>query len=299
MRDNFDKDIGFWIENTAYLWAPGNTLETSRRFYLLANNAAALFDENNNILDQTFIDTATWGGRLDPSETFSLLPVARKNGCEMVRNCFLVWPVIGDSISLENKIAKGRIIKFPYADHIEIRVEGIPIKEWSMVGISEKWSRNSFVKNIITVVNPDTDYRRHVQTYPWRFGNPHVKPPKGVFAEITYQGPTGKLKRFNNLYDAKTKMSIADSDLAYVHEEASSRSLEDEWNYSPLADPAVVKIIYETLIHKRPVYTVRDPEAYGPEQKGGFISALPSKTPRTPPIRPRTTSSAPLHRRAR
>jgi len=127
MAEDFDNEVGFWIENIPYLWVQGETVYSSKRFYLLKDYTLELFDESNILTDITNRKTVGMrtpdDRRLSTSkETFSLIPIEgsststspsrtsskkrgssisasspessskkRGPGCSFVRDYFLVW----------------------------------------------------------------------------------------------------------------------------------------------------------------------------------------------------------------
>lgn len=224
---DYDSHVGFWIEGAPYLWAPGDSPETSKRFYILHHNAAALFDENNHILDTTFIKSALFASRLDPRETFSLLPIAHKKSCDIVRDHFLVWvfnEAAEHTVNLTKDVIKypegvkdikkaiwERIV-FPWTDDIDLRIEGKRIKE-----LPDKLPL--FKDRLINIINPDTSYFVLVLVYDWRFGNPHNIPMRGIKEQIIVRSK-GKSRTFDNLLVAAETYNLSKADISRVHIEA-------------------------------------------------------------------------------
>jgi len=234
---DFDNYVGFWIKDAPYLWAPGDSPETSKRFYILHHNAAALFDENNYILDAGFIKGALFGGRLDLKETFSLLPIAHKKDCGIVRDHFLVWVFsdvsrAGEAVKLAREIidssgiARLKKVAFPWTDTLDIRMEGKSLQSIPTPPL--------FERDMINIVNPETDYSAWVKTYDWHFGNPHraclegreetCRPLGGASEKIIVRSAKGKPKEFDNLFAAAEKYKFSHDDLRRVHIEALKNS---------------------------------------------------------------------------
>ena len=237
---DFDNYVGFWIKDAPYLWAPGESPETSKRFYILHHNAAALFDENNYILDTSFIKGALFGGRLDLKETFSLLPIAHKKDCGVVRDHFLVWvfsdvPRAGEALKLAREIIDSsgiallKKVAFPWTDTLDIRMEGKSLQSIP--------SPPLFERDMINIVNPETDYSVWVKTYDWHFGNPHraclegreetCRRLGGASEKIIFRSAKGRPEEFDNLFAAAERYNLTKDDLRRVHVEALKNSYAD------------------------------------------------------------------------
>lgn len=228
-EDDFDNFTGFWIKGVPYLWVPGDSPQTSMRFYILHHNASSVFDSNDYILDPTFVKNALFAHRLDPKETFSLFPIAHKKDCGIVRNHFLVWMFSdvekGDTSLKMTKytikyISKGekrdmeeKYIPFPWTSVSDIRIEGRRID-------SIPHHPPRFDDNMVDIVNPSTSYEAKVSSYPWEFGNPHVSSQGGVRAEIIVQTAGRKPRMFLNILKAVEEFKLTIGDVKRIHPEA-------------------------------------------------------------------------------
>ena len=197
MITNFDTHIGFWLKSLPYIWVPGNTVEECKRFYLLHHNAAALFDENDNIIDRTFV--------IQKNETFSILPMAKKQ-CKLVRNCFLVDT---NFILFNNYVINDYYNSFYKG--MEVRIEGVELKIGGKVG---------HLADVINIIDPQTNYSQIWVSYGWRFGNYHNNPPYGINAPIQLV-TQNKSRSFPNFLIAMEKMNVKNhNDFKRIHVEA-------------------------------------------------------------------------------
>ena len=166
MVEDFDNEVGFWIENVPYLWVQGDTIFSSKRFYLLKDYTLELFDENNNLVDMTNRKNVGMrtpeDRRLSTSkETFSLIPVDSQSGdsgengmCKFVRNYFLVWtfstrerdgkPILYKKYT--DKKGNQRTRYNPWIHYLDIRIEGVRYKQ-----LLPEHQRN-FESSIITIL---------------------------------------------------------------------------------------------------------------------------------------------------
>ena len=143
MEEDFDNEVGFWIKSIPYLWVKGDTIKSSKRFYLLKDYTLELFDENNTLKDMK--DRKNVGmrtpsdRRLSTSkETFSLIPIEYDKAapCSFVRDYFLVWTFStrerdGKPILYKkyiDKKGKQRTRYNPWIHHLDIRIEGVRYK---------------------------------------------------------------------------------------------------------------------------------------------------------------------------
>lgn len=78
--DDLDHTIGFWIENVPYVWHPGKTIKSCKRYYIFECDGCLVFTR-----DLTAVSTS----HLDAGESYSILPLAPSKKYDVVRNCFL------------------------------------------------------------------------------------------------------------------------------------------------------------------------------------------------------------------
>ena len=262
---DLDRSIGFWAKGLPYVWSEGDTIAESRRFYLIQHDACAVFNEAGQLTDIESVQGATFLGQVDPTETFSLVPVA-SDECPIVRNCFLVLPwtdlrgkgTSGELATLfEKKIKEADHLKFPYAT-TDIRIEGESVSEWQYGKLETK---------VLSLVHPEVD----LQLYPAELGRiPITKVRNPIF----FKGDLAKemedlgivanpdirsgdrVWKYNNLQDVSVELDLTTKQLEYIHDEAV-RCPQKGWCYSKTNDPVVTKLVYETILAQHPIYWVK------------------------------------------
>jgi hypothetical protein len=138
MEEDFDNEVGFWIKNVPYLWARGDTILTSKRFYLLKDHGLELFDEKNNLTDvrsRQNIKSIDKKRISTSKETFSLIPTEDVK-CSFIRNYFLVWtfsngerdgkPILYKKYKDKKGNHKNKFNS--WLDTADIRIEGVRYK---------------------------------------------------------------------------------------------------------------------------------------------------------------------------
>jgi hypothetical protein len=138
MDEDFDNEVGFWIKNIPYLWSKGDTILTSKRFYLLKEHGLELYDENNNLTDvrsRQNIKSVDKKRLSTSKETFSLIPTEGKKR-SFIRNYFLVWtfsngerdgkPILYKKYKDKKGNSKNRFNS--WVDTADIRIEGVRYK---------------------------------------------------------------------------------------------------------------------------------------------------------------------------
>ncbi len=296
---DLDHELGFWVEGAAYLWAPGATLKQCKRFYILQQNAAAIFDKNNNILDIDFVNTSIKGGNINPHDLFSLFPNNESIGGYKLSNCFLVWTWdidVRNNLSLTQNymsMEKQHTAVFSWCNSIEVRIEGNKILSYP---------KKKFPNNLVRVISPN--FSTIVQSYPWRFGNPYDAPPFGIKERIMLNVKDKNVRSFKNLADVQKIFNLSKEDLTRIHIEALRRTLHkfpddgpmnviinfylkklkapvtpnksgSGWEYNSKTSFEDAHVIYETLIEKRPVYIWRDISVNSVENRLKRLSIVP------------------------
>lgn len=110
MQKDYDKEIGFWIENLPYIWVNGKKNSNCKRFYLV--------DENYNVYDQEQ-NIIKISDNFSTDKLVCLLKIKTDNKCVIVRNSFLVWVFTPYS-----KIKSSDFNSNPWTTKLDIRIEG-------------------------------------------------------------------------------------------------------------------------------------------------------------------------------
>lgn len=212
METDYDNLIGFWIKDVPYLWVQGKTPDTSKRFYISYN--IGVFDKENHILDSQGVQIYTVEGKIDPVETFSLLPFPTKKECDLVRDYFLVWTFFPIQ-SLHLAITQKEKIS-PWTNKVDIRIEGKKVDKSELSRLHERQLKISGTIEI-------TSYNKKLATFPGIFGNHLVSTdPKWLESGklLYYPRDDRDPFDFNDITEAKQFYGLSDQEITEIHVQA-------------------------------------------------------------------------------
>ena len=222
MDEDFDNEVGFWIKNIPYLWNQGDSVYTSKRFYLLKDHGLELFDEENNLTDvtprQNIKINNTSIKRLSTSkETFSIIPTSSTSTsndvCSFIRNYFLVWtfstgerdgkPILYKKYKDKkgNQQNKYNI----WVDTADIRIEGVRYKK-----IEPEFPRK-FEGSTMTILDNKEAIRFNntrtirLQGYEFDYSEPGTESDSGTFGECVVSPSMEKVIQHDVYYQDRNR----------------------------------------------------------------------------------------------
>ncbi len=220
MESDYDNQVGFWIKGAPYLWVQGKTPYDSKRFYILYN--ISVFDQKDHILNPEFIQTALFRKKLDPAETFSIVPFPKEKECQMVKDYFLAWTFSNPAASTMLRFSYSNGEVFPWTDKADIRVEGQKIgkkrpERTNLIGLG----------GTLEIINHKPPFHSKITTIPEKFGIPLDISPNWVKGELEYYSKGKDTKHFYNILEVQQELGLTDKELRDVHVGALYNSLAD------------------------------------------------------------------------
>ena len=221
METDYDNLVEFWVKDVPYLWVEGKTIYDSKRFYIL--DYISVFDKEDHILDPKYIQTALYERKLDPAETFSILPFPKEKECQMVKNYFLAWTFSKLVASTKLNFSYDNDVVFPWTDEADIRIEGQRIGK-------ELPSRTNLagLGGTLEIINSNSPKHYKIATFPEEFGNPRdILQPEWIKGELEYHYENKKPEYFHNILKIQQEDGLSDKKLRSVHIEALYNLLAD------------------------------------------------------------------------
>ena len=130
---DLDAEISFWLKDVPYLWVSGESVEKSKRFYILGDciEKFSFFDEKNE-----FVNVSCFEEFVQKQIELCMFPIDLE--CKLVRSCFgvYIWGGWKSPLSIVEAIGKS-----PYKN-ASVRIEGKVIKK--LPDIDYKIAQDSF-----------------------------------------------------------------------------------------------------------------------------------------------------------
>ncbi len=151
MQD-LDHIVDFWIKGVPYVWVPGKTVASCKRYYLLSKDIAAFYYMKTGGVES--INMSAANVELSPDVLLAMFSFEDFNEgkCRMIRNHFLVWhkPL--------SKITN------------EVRIEGNQVRTWkrsSLTTITVLYKKKQF-KKFVLKEHPNKWRFSLVDVYEWK-----------------------------------------------------------------------------------------------------------------------------------
>jgi hypothetical protein len=156
MSIDLDNELGFWLKGIPYLlYTKGDKLKDCYRYYLFPDNGFKVNIFKNGVSEElTEVRNKFKGLKdcIDFNLIYTPFPIKYNTKYNILINLFSIF-IYDFEIKLNGLYTNNKFIPFDYEFYKGIRIEGIPVKK---IDIPKS------LENIITIVNPITNYKKNI-----------------------------------------------------------------------------------------------------------------------------------------